>query len=133
MLIQKTSQNTEDVEQLTRQVTGLNTFLGNAKTGGAFPQAVTERIGRLSIGFVLFDMCSRSTLSKVSEELESMASRHVISRFIHCDDDVLLISGHIQTITWSIQSFMVCLLIFSAVFLNEPHAGGNHTCNRICT
>jgi hypothetical protein len=39
-----------------------------------------------------------------------MASRHAISRLIHYDDDIQTISGHIQTITWSIQNFTVFLL-----------------------
>jgi hypothetical protein len=40
-----------------------------------------------------------------------MASRHVVSRFIHYDDDAQAINGHIQTITWSIQNFTILIFI----------------------
>jgi hypothetical protein len=54
MLKQKTSQNSEDVEKFAQQIAGLNTFLENMKNRGAFPQAVIERIGRLSTYVALF-------------------------------------------------------------------------------
>jgi hypothetical protein len=47
-MIQKTAQNAEDVENLARQIDGLNTFLGNAKSGRTFPPAVVDRIDNLS-------------------------------------------------------------------------------------
>lgn len=40
-----------------------------------------------------------------------MASRHVLKRFVRYADDAQTISGHIQTISWSIQSFTVSLLL----------------------
>jgi hypothetical protein len=46
-----------------------------------------------------------------------MASRHAISRLVHYDDDVQTISGHVQTISWSIQNFTVSLFILFLVEL----------------
>jgi hypothetical protein len=46
-MIQKTSQNAEDVEKLATQIEGLNTFLNNAKIGRTLPPAVADRIGHL--------------------------------------------------------------------------------------
>jgi hypothetical protein len=47
-LLQKSSQNIEDVEKLTQQIEGLTAFLEKSKSGGVFPQVVIDRIGRLS-------------------------------------------------------------------------------------
>jgi hypothetical protein len=43
-------------------------------------------------------------------ELQEMASRSALDRAIHYDHDIQAISGHIQTITQSIQSFTVRIL-----------------------
>jgi hypothetical protein len=43
-------------------------------------------------------------------ELKEMASRSAINRAIHYDHDIQAISGHIQTITQSIQNFTVRIL-----------------------
>lgn len=38
-----------------------------------------------------------------------MASRHIVKRLIRYSDDAQAINGHIQTISWSIESFTVNL------------------------
>jgi hypothetical protein len=39
-----------------------------------------------------------------------MVSRPKLERIIHYNDDAQAIAGHIQEISWSIESFMVSLL-----------------------
>jgi hypothetical protein len=43
----------------------------------------------------------------MAEELKKSASHHIILRLTRYSYDEELIRGHIQTITWSIQDFMV--------------------------
>jgi hypothetical protein len=75
-------------------------------------ESVDYQGSRISPAMSRFDLYSDSQLSKVSEELDAMASRNSVSRFIHYDDDVQTINGHIQTITWSIQNFTVLHFTF---------------------
>jgi hypothetical protein len=42
-------------------------------------------------------------------EVQEMATRSSISQLIHYNDDVQVINGHIQSVTWGIESFTVSL------------------------
>jgi hypothetical protein len=63
------------------------------------------QVGSISGTFDRPDSCSSSTLRKASEEFK--ASNGLMKRLVHRDDDVQSISGYIQTVAWSIQSFIV--------------------------
>jgi len=54
----------------------------------------------------------------VAEDVRRIASRRVVERLIRYCDDAQAISGHIQTISWSIESFTVstlCQVILSMI------------------
>jgi hypothetical protein len=72
-----------------------------------------------------------------TDELRKIASRHAINRALHYDDDAQAISGHIQTIIFSIQHFTVRPFACVVQLLTDANVyrvliGGDSTRNRGC-
>ncbi|KAJ7145668.1 hypothetical protein C8R44DRAFT_845105 [Mycena epipterygia] len=94
-IIQKTSQNAEDIEGLAKRVQSLKTVLSNAsKETGSVSPAVTDRIRELS-----------QILLEVSNQVRSRGSRNVILRALSSEEDGKWITGQIQTVSWALESF----------------------------
>jgi len=94
--VQKTAQNTDDVQSLAGRIEGLATLLTKATSEGPLSANMRDRVDRLARTWML-----------TVEKVRTVASRNYVTRFVNHDNDARTIADHISTISWSIQSFTV--------------------------
>ncbi|KAF8587953.1 WD40 repeat-like protein [Ramaria rubella] len=90
--IQKTFQNADDIEQLSKRLEKLLSILENAKKGRTLSPLIANRIDRFS-----------ETWNADIESLKKIASRSIVRRLARTNEDAKKISDHLQAMTWSIQ------------------------------
>jgi hypothetical protein len=116
--MKKTSQYSDDIQKFGKQIEELNRVLEKSKSDATSSPAVIERVDRLFVYAISHhnefacSVGSPSSLNTRLEELHKIASRSLMKRLVHYKDDARSVSEHIQSITWSVQSFTVCQLAF---------------------
>ncbi|TDL19688.1 hypothetical protein BD410DRAFT_773626 [Rickenella mellea] len=92
----KTSQNVQDIEQLAKHIDSLCKILSDQRDGRPLSPDIIARIQKFS------EVCTAT-----AEKVQKMASRSRIERMINYNADAQTISGHIRTITLSLECFTV--------------------------
>ncbi|KAJ7873509.1 hypothetical protein B0H14DRAFT_3559219 [Mycena olivaceomarginata] len=103
--IQKTSQNAEDVKELSERIERLSSVLNEANR---VSPPVHDRINRLAI-----------TLQDISEGAKRMQSRNSVKRALAFTQDSEWLKGQIQAVSWGIQSFLVETILDMEFALND--------------
>ncbi|KAF8573688.1 hypothetical protein K439DRAFT_1624880 [Ramaria rubella] len=96
--IQKTFQNADDIEQISKRLEKLRTILINAKDGKTLSPSIIDRINRLS-----------ETWGADIESLKNIASRsrNIVRRLVRTNEDAKKISDHLRAVTWSIEDLTI--------------------------
>ncbi|KAF8142775.1 WD40-repeat-containing domain protein [Mycena galopus ATCC 62051] len=116
--LQKTSQNAEDVEELTKHLKRLISILHNPNTAGRLSPTVVKRTDEL-----------KRTFNEASERARKLRSHNFVKRALTFTQDSEWLKGQIQAITWSIESFTVETILQMEFMLDEhvrfvqDHAG----------
>ncbi|KAJ7486578.1 hypothetical protein FB451DRAFT_1391487 [Mycena latifolia] len=108
--IQKTAQNSEDIEGLAQRLQNLTDILAKAPNeNGSLSAGILDRVAKLSKFVAVSPLLA--TLVQVSDEVRACASRGLIKRALSADKDGEWMSGQIQTVSWAIESFTVGTLM----------------------
>ncbi|KAJ7924659.1 hypothetical protein B0H13DRAFT_1977327, partial [Mycena leptocephala] len=103
--IQKTSQNAEDIKELSKRVERLNSVLRSASN---LSPAALDRMKKLA-----------STLNDASKGAETLLSHNFMKRTLNFTRDSEWLTSQIQAVTWSIESFTVETILHMEFALEE--------------
>jgi len=98
----------------------MSSTLQRSQSQGKLSPSIIDRIDRLSEWAVFYaairyppEFIMYRSWNDDVEQLQKLASRNIMKRFIHYSDDAKAISDHIQAITWSIQNLTVQFTCFA--------------------
>ncbi|KAF8149313.1 hypothetical protein K438DRAFT_1943841 [Mycena galopus ATCC 62051] len=106
--IQKTSQNVDDVEELTMHLEGLNRTLSHVLEAGAIPSAVTERISGLTL-----------RLMRIHDGVLSQGARNVFKRTLTNSQDAQWVKSQIQALSRAIETFTIETILHLEFMFDE--------------
>ncbi|KAJ7754277.1 hypothetical protein B0H14DRAFT_418477 [Mycena olivaceomarginata] len=106
--VQKTSQNVEDIEELTRHLKTLTQTLSRVLEAGVVPPAVTDRINRFT-----------SSLTQTSDTARGLSSRNIFKRNLTHHQDAQWVRSQILTLSRSIENFTIETILHLEFMLDE--------------